>query len=551
MQEYARTCRKQDRSSRLTLEQYPLRRNLKRRKVQKMSTMFPVSVLQEAKYNARKTFTKESLEDLVASIKEKGVQIPLIIRPIGELKRDGEGNRYEIVAGARRFRAATILKLTEVPAILRNLSDEEAREVQIIENLQRSDLHPMEEAESFSSLMEESKLSAADVAVKVGKSEAYVRQRLVLSQLVPDLAKMFKADEIAPRVAFLCARQTTEHQKEIAKWLGHEDEPTYGNVSHFIGTNFHLDLSAACFDTSDAKLVKKAGSCLACPKRTGNSAMLFDDVKSVNVCTDSVCFHVKEQAFVQIQVKAHPKAVALSASSQWDSAKATGTRVWTPARTPCKNVLEGIIVQRSTYNVPRDKDFKLGSVLEVCVNKDCSTHFQSESYSGGNSRSGPMTEAEKKERRAERIAVKVDAESSKQLVEAVRKNPKSVTDDDIRRFAISRCEEYAFYHTCGWLAPGFGVIVDAKGKTPSQHGKECQDKLVAFLKKASRQDLLAFMVASEMWPDRETMRKHAARFGVDVKAITKEVSKPKAKPVKQPKQKGKGGRSQARVSKAA
>src|SRR3982751_557275 len=106
----------------------------------------PVAFLQPGKYQPRKTFDDQPLADLAASIKEKGVLSPILVRPVGT-------DRYEIVAGERRWRAAQIAKLHDVPVVVREMPDGEALEIAIIENVQRADLNAVEEAMAYDQLM--------------------------------------------------------------------------------------------------------------------------------------------------------------------------------------------------------------------------------------------------------------------------------------------------------------------------------------------------------------------------------------------------------------
>lgn len=513
--------------------------------------MYPLSSLVESKYNSRKVFDKDQMADLVASIKEKGIQVPLIVRPTKD-------KGFEIVCGARRFRAAYALELKEVPAICRDLSDEEAREVQIIENLQRADLHPLEEAQAFGKLATEHKLSLADVGLKVGKSERFIRQRLVLTNLIPPIAEAFRKDQISIGAAFVIAREIPDHQKQFFK----EDEldngyyPDEGDAKRYF-SDFHLDLTKAAFDTKDEKLLPKAGACTTCPKRTGNNAMLFPDITAGDTCTDADCFHEKEQALVKIQLKANPKALKLSVVRDYTSEKVVGTREWVPAgNTPCDDVKPGIVVQReNSYGIHQKQDVPLGKVLDVCVNPKCKVHspkHESTAVRSGNG-GGKLSPEEKKRRAAERIAVKVDELAFNAMVAQLRKLPRAAFAlEDLRRVALSTCESYSFKYRCNHLAPAFGL--KAEGKTDSQAGADGQEHLAKFLRSAKAEDCIAFLVASEL-TDREAIRKHAKRFGVNVPKLQKQVIAEKAKgankAVKTAVGKKQRGHAQGKAKKAA
>jgi ParB family chromosome partitioning protein len=128
----------------------------------------PVATLIESPNNPRKRFDQEGLEELAASFKTQGVLAPLLVREI-------EGRKYEVVAGARRLRAAKIAELETVPVRLVKLTDAEATEARVVDNLQREDIHPLEEALGFKSLLELGEpYNITHLAARAGKSEAYI-----------------------------------------------------------------------------------------------------------------------------------------------------------------------------------------------------------------------------------------------------------------------------------------------------------------------------------------------------------------------------------------
>ena len=129
----------------------------------------PITALAESATNPRKRFDAKSLEELAASFKTQGILAPLLVRELEESK-------YEVVAGARRQRAAKLAELEKLPVRVVKLTDAEAIEAQCVENLQREDIHPLEEALGFKSLLElgEPTYTIATIASRAGKSEAYV-----------------------------------------------------------------------------------------------------------------------------------------------------------------------------------------------------------------------------------------------------------------------------------------------------------------------------------------------------------------------------------------
>ena len=134
-----------------------------------------ISRIESNKDQPRKTFDREELQGLADSIISVGIIEPLILRPKGE--------NYEIVAGERRWRAAKLAGLKKVPAVVRNLTDEKVREIALIENIQREDLNPIEEAIAFKELINKHKLKQDDLAKRIGKSRAAVTNALRLLKL--------------------------------------------------------------------------------------------------------------------------------------------------------------------------------------------------------------------------------------------------------------------------------------------------------------------------------------------------------------------------------
>jgi ParB family chromosome partitioning protein len=140
----------------------------------------PVELLQRGQYQPRVDMRQDSLENLASSIKAQGVVQPIVARPI---KSKGNEQRYEIVAGERRWRAAQLAGLAEIPAVVRDIPDESAIAMALIENIQREDLNPLEEARALDRLIREFDLTHAEAAQAVGRSRASVSNLLRLQDL--------------------------------------------------------------------------------------------------------------------------------------------------------------------------------------------------------------------------------------------------------------------------------------------------------------------------------------------------------------------------------
>nr|MBQ0091569.1 ParB/RepB/Spo0J family partition protein [Candidatus Enterousia merdequi] len=140
----------------------------------------------------RKTFNEKELAELSESIKEQGVLVPIILRSV-----QNKSYLYEIVAGERRFRAAKMAGLSEIPALVKTLSDNNAMEIALIENIQRENLNPVEEADGYQNLMEKCGYELADVSKLIGKSESYIRNLMRINALPESVKQLIKEGKIS------------------------------------------------------------------------------------------------------------------------------------------------------------------------------------------------------------------------------------------------------------------------------------------------------------------------------------------------------------------
>jgi len=140
----------------------------------------PIDLLERGQYQPRVDMRQDSLEELASSIKSQGVVQPIVARPI---TKSGKTQRYEIIAGERRWRAAQMAGLQEIPAVIRDIDDSDAIAISLIENIQREDLNPLEEARALERLIDEFKLTHQEAADAVGRSRASVSNLLRLQEL--------------------------------------------------------------------------------------------------------------------------------------------------------------------------------------------------------------------------------------------------------------------------------------------------------------------------------------------------------------------------------
>jgi ParB family transcriptional regulator, chromosome partitioning protein len=173
--------------------------------------MLSIEKIKSGKYQPRKNFNKQALDELTSSIKMHGILQPIVVRSVG-------AGQYEIIAGERRWRAAQAAGLHEVPVIIKTYNNQTTLELSLIENLQREDLNPIEEAEGYLRLMSEFSLTQEKVAEKVGKERTTVANALRLLKLAPSIREMVQTGQISQGHAkVLLSLVDQDQQKELAK----------------------------------------------------------------------------------------------------------------------------------------------------------------------------------------------------------------------------------------------------------------------------------------------------------------------------------------------
>lgn len=392
--------------------------------VQTTFQMIELAKITPSPMNPRKHFDEQALKDLAASIKSHGVQQPIVVRPDGNKKE-----KYEIVVGERRFRASKIAGQENIPAIIRPLSNAAALEIMVIENLQREDVHPLDEALGYEALMKKSpdedvefgplpgtpKHTAESIAAKVGKSVGYVYARLKLLALVPAAREAFQGDYITAGHAVLIARlqpkdqisaidacftgqQTKYRDDELKKLDPHAAKFTevvefdesgaegFRRAIHprllsekglrdWIQENVNLKLKGVPWDLDDEQLVPWAGPCSICPKRSMSNPALFAELTKKgedDTCFDPQCFHDKQKAFVKLQVKtekASGQLVQISEQAAYTKPK-EGEKVmkqghWLPAKVGECESVQKALIVRGD---------NAGEHKIVCTDVNCKVH---------------------------------------------------------------------------------------------------------------------------------------------------------------------------------
>lgn len=364
----------------------------------------PLAELFPSKTNRK--IPDSSISEMAASIKEHGILQPILARP-----RKGGG--FEIVCGEVRWRGARAVgNGVSMPAVVKELTDEEAQAIQIVENLQRTDPSPIEEARAFGNLKKLlGNANTERIATEVGKDAAHVAQRLKLLDLCDQGQRVLADGRIGVGHALLIAPLQPDQQKAVLKWaLGFMEEgEAHGHwegriksvhtataVKSFIEREFMLSLADAPFDIKDAKLNPKMGACTTCPHNTATVTSLFPDIKGAT-CTLPECFFIKRRAAIDVKVeeiakehgqKVYRLGIGLAYKENEGKSKipvdgylhsTNGLRI-VEKGDECKSSRLAVLVFRGSHTAKEIKA-KVGDVTTICANPKCDKH-------GSPSRSG-------------------------------------------------------------------------------------------------------------------------------------------------------------------
>ncbi len=283
----------------------------------------PLKRIVRSESNPRKRFDEGKLLELAESIKNHGVLQPILVRPATNWKVTKLGEwlethpdsdesdipAYELVAGERRWKAAALASLGEIPCFVRELTDRQVLEIQCVENLQRDDLNPIEEAAGYQQLTSDYGYTVEDLAARLGRSKSYVYQRLRLAGLPDEAKDAVITGAIPPSTALLIARLPAPKDREKAAklilhpeaWQNGGQPLTFVMAKDVIERNFHLLLANAAFPVDKVDLLAGVGDCSSCPKKAGNQPELFADVRNADSCTDPKCFQRKGNAWWELR----------------------------------------------------------------------------------------------------------------------------------------------------------------------------------------------------------------------------------------------------------
>lgn len=275
----------------------------------------PLAKLVPSRNNPRFIKDEDAIASLAKSIAEDGVLEPVLVRPHPKSK-----GKFELLAGWRRFQASQVAKKTSIPAIVREVDDDTAIRITIVENMQREDLHPLEEAKGIRTFMDRG-WTAKQIGDEIGKTAKFVARRAALTGLTDKWRKALLGKQRITRWPVGCFEQIAAlapatQDKALAElnrcaWMNPD---TPAEMARWLAGRYTMNLHAAPWRKDDETLVPKAGSCINCPKRSGAQPLLFDDdangdehgastkIGKGEICTDGACFAEKAAATLERKI---------------------------------------------------------------------------------------------------------------------------------------------------------------------------------------------------------------------------------------------------------
>ncbi|WP_447979055.1 ParB/RepB/Spo0J family partition protein [Candidatus Nitrospira bockiana] len=462
----------------------------------------PIGDLYESSTNPRKFYDQDALLKLTHDVARRGILQPILVR-----HRPTADGLYEIIAGSRRFRAAKAADLATVPCRVVQMTDDEVVETQVVENLQREDVHPLDEADGYHAMITRHGYDTAAIAAKIGKSESYVLKRLKLQALITAAKQAGWAGTLTVGHLLLLARlQPKDQERALTECLeneygfgsGRDAEPmSVKALARFIQEEIILDLtSARCvFDKDDPSLLPGAGSCVDCPKRTGHNLALFEDIGKHDLCTDPTCFTAKTHAHFERLKRAAAtetknKVVELSTDTYFGFGEKKPKHLllkddWASAKPgSCTHLVTGVVVHGEK---------SLGQTLTVCTDKQCSTHFKrqyGQTMPVDRHSKVPPTAQEKAARSREQRKAKVEAAYRRLLFGAVSERAAmNGLDTEALRLVARQLLFRTWHEHRKWLCQVLALEPATGG-----FGKDYEAPLEQLVAQADRKALEVFLV---------------------------------------------------------
>ena len=266
----------------------------------------PIAEIHPSTDNPRREMDEESVKELAESIKQYGVLQPVIIRPDED---EMAPSPWEMVCGHRRLMACQMLGLETIPAIVRELSDDEAFYMMITENLQRKDIEPLDEAYAYRALMEHDKMTVEELCARFGKSVKYIKGRLALNELIPELKDCLKANTLTIGAAIHLSALPMDQQlgfyEDCAPTLSESDKETVispmsiSDVKDFIEESSNRITNFAFSEDPEESWNQRLHKCAGCPFNSASQGALFVDMVEPGVCSNESCLGDKILAYVR------------------------------------------------------------------------------------------------------------------------------------------------------------------------------------------------------------------------------------------------------------
>ncbi len=501
----------------------------------------PLERIRESTTNPRRVFDETKLRKLAENIQLHGVLQAILIRPAP----DGEDGMYELVAGARRLRASKLAGKNTIPATVRDLSDSECREIQLIENLQREGIHELDEGLGYRSLMnlKPDFYTVETIAAQVGRSPSYVKGRISLTDLIQPLQTTFYDRKLTVAHALEIARlQPKDQERALMECFpGHRNTNsilkdrkaealTVRQLREWIEREIQLDLKNAPFDTENASLLPAAGACSTCSKRTGNNPLLFPEIRNKSLCTDPACYQAKIQALVQLRVELLVKEgktpVQISESPSWQVRSKTPNTLYEGQYRRAER--EGECPQTQAAVIVDGR--KAGTILHICADENCKTHRQFSHYE--------ISPQEREQRRKLALAIRVQKQSRSRILQAVReKLPRAFARADFEIVALDyfrrlgHDNHHRLFQVYGWEEK---KTKTSWGGNSIDHEKLAEDRVRAMTTAELNRFAIVCSLVSDLYcpgySAAETLSKEAnlmqwaARYKVNATKITSKVS---------------------------
>ena len=385
----------------------------------------PLDRIIESKTNPRSHFDESAMAELAANINQHGVLQPVLLRP----HPNGEAAAYELVVGSRRYRASKQARRETIPATIRELTDSQVVELQLVENLLREDVHELDEANGYAALQQlnPNTYTVETIALKVSRSSSYVHGRLQLLNLVDEAKQAFRGAKLTVSHAFEIARLTPKDQRRaLQECFPHHrnasailkdkkaEAVTVRELRAWIEREIHLDLTNAPFDAQDETLLPSAGACSRCPKQTGSNPLLFPEIpRKSAICTDRECYRAKVEALVQIRVKPlaeeGEKPLRVSHAPSWQVNGHTKDVIFegqyrrAKGKGECPNTKAAVLIDGKSA----------GTIFYLCQTEKCEVHNRVTRYQ--------PTPQEQTQRKKEALAERVEKQSRVRVLDAIRK----------------------------------------------------------------------------------------------------------------------------------